>query len=278
MNYIEIIFQLNKPRELNADLLISYLSDIGFEGFEERKKVLLAYIDEDKLNLENLKQEHISSTYSSYTQKKLEEQNWNKVWEENYFQAIEINADCIIRADFHQIKKSYKYDILIHPQMSFGTGHHSTTLLIAQKLFELDLKEMSVLDMGCGTGILAILAAKLGANPIYAIDNDKWAYENSLENVKLNHTSDIKVAFGDANLLDSKEKYQVILSNINLNINLENIPYYAMVAAKSSLLLLSGFYTEDIPEVEKLCKSLGYKLLETKAHKNWAILVYQYIN
>ncbi len=276
MNYIEIRFRLTDPLEDNAQLLIALLTAEGFEGFEEQNTHLMAYVPENLFNSDLLEQSHIKALYLDYHSQELPEQNWNKVWEENYFQPVEITPDCIIRAEFHLLEKSYPYEILIHPQMSFGTGHHSTTALIARKLFELNLKGVSLLDMGSGTGILAILAARLGANPVWAIDNDQWAYNNSVENIKINKVPFIRISLGDANLLNENEKFDVILSNINLNINSENIPYYAKVAKIGSLLLLSGFYTHDFFAIDEVCQKAGFSLREERDDKNWALLMYEY--
>lgn len=278
MNYLEVKFRLHAPEDDNAQLLIAILSQEGYEGFEEQTGFLLAYLPENSFDKTFLAQDSIKKLYLDYQTSVLPEQNWNKVWEENYFQPVEITPDCIIRAEFHQLEKKYTHEILIHPQMSFGTGHHSTTALIARKLFELNLQNTALLDMGSGTGILAILAAKLGATKVLAIDNDEWAYKNSIENIKINNVPDIKISLGDANLLDGSESFDIILSNINLNINIENIPYYAKVAKKGSLLLLSGFYTHDFFAIDAICQKVGYRLREQKEDNNWSLLIYIFEN
>ncbi len=272
--YIELTIMLKKPCDINKELLIDELSQKGYDGFVDNEQYIQTYIvekDFDEAILFGLR-----DYYASYTINTLEEQNWNKTWEDNYFQPIVLNDKAIIRAPFHEKKGSFEYELLIQPQMSFGSGHHETTRLIANELFNLKFDGKKLLDMGCGTGILAILSEKLGANDIFAIDNDQWAYENSGENIKLNVCKHINMALGDAALLPDLPTYDIILSNINLNINIENIPYYAKAAKKGSLLLLSGFYEQDIPQVMKLCSSLGYQWLKTEKLGEWVMLVFNY--
>jgi len=272
--FVELVIMLKKPCDINKELLIDILSNEGYDGFVDEENYIKTYIDEQTFDEDVLIK--YSEYFNHYTTNIIEEQNWNKTWEENYFDPIIINKNCIIRAPFHEKKGHYDFEILIQPQMSFGTGHHETTRLIAQQLFELEYAHKKVLDMGTGTGILAIIAEKLGAKDLFAVDNDKWAYQNVQENLKLNHSTHIKPALGDASILPQEKSYDIILSNINLNINLENIPYYAQCAKKDSLLILSGFLDADIPVTDELCTKLGYQFVKKSKLGNWIMLKYKY--
>jgi ribosomal protein L11 methyltransferase len=272
MNYIEVNFKLN-PVQPYAEILTAELSDLPFDSFVETETGLLAYIPLKNFNLEELNslefiQQKIADV--SFTIKEIETENWNEKWESN-FPPVYVNEKCIIRAPFHEKQEAFVYDILVSPKMAFGTGHHQTTAQVANRLFSIDLKNKSLLDMGCGTAILAIIAQKLGANPITAIDIDEWATENAKENCTLNQCLNIEILTGDASLLPGK-KFDVIIANINRNILLQDMKQYAACLNTNGVLLLSGFYEEDIPAL--LEEAAKYNLNENhRASKDkWSIL------
>lgn len=272
MNYIEVYFKLN-PVQPYAEILTAELSDLPFDSFVDTDDGLLAYIPQKDFNESNLKALDFIQQKTAdvtYTIKEIETENWNQKWESN-FPPVYVNDTCIIRAPFHTKEEKFEYDILISPKMAFGTGHHQTTAQVANRLFSLNLKNKSVLDMGCGTAVLAIIAHKLGAYPITAIDIDEWATENAKENCILNQCLNIEVVTGDASLLNQRN-FDVIIANINRNILLQDMKQYAACLNPNGILLLSGFYEEDISVL--LEEASKYNLREThRASKNnWSIL------
>ena len=266
--YIAYHFDFN-PLEPTREILIAELGILGFESFTETEKGLTAYIPKSDWQLNILHNVHClnSGEFSiNYYKEEIEPVNWNKEWENN-FEPIEIDNIVSIRAPFHE-KGNLKYNILIEPKMSFGTGHHETTHLMVKHLLDIDLKDKKVLDMGCGTAVLAILAEMRGATTLDAIDIDPWCYENSIENIDRNHSQNIKVYQGDASLLQNK-RYDVVIANINRNILLQDMKSYAEILNEKGILLLSGFYTEDIPIVEKEANKHNLKLDFTLERNNW---------
>lgn len=263
MNYTELNFSIT-PQTPFQDILIAELAEIGFESFEETEDGLLAYIQEplfDETQLKGLDILTNDLVQIQYTLKQIPEQNWNALWESNY-DSVLIDNRCYIRAPFHPTNPDMEFEILIEPQMSFGTAHHETTANMIKLLLNEDVKDKSLLDMGCGTGVLAILAHKKGANPICAIDNDEWAYRNSVENVKKNKTNSIEVLLGDAALLKNKT-FDLIFANINKNILLADMKIYSQCLNKNGHLFMSGFYLFDLKDIQKKAVSLG---LEYKSH------------
>ena len=210
-----------------------------------------------------------------YTIKEAEDKNWNEEWEKNFFQPIVIGDRCCIHSTFHKDTPKTEYEILINPQMAFGTGHHETTSSIISEMLEADLKGKSVLDMGCGTSILAILASMRGANPVTAIDIDDWCVNNSKDNIALNHIHNITVELGDANLLKGRKPFDVIIANINRNILLADLPSFVSVMHAGSQMILSGFYVEDMPLLVQKAKSLGLNYLNHTEKENWATLLFE---
>lgn len=272
MNYISYTFDIS-PKNLEIqtaiEILIAELGAVGFESFTENDNGVIAYIQKNEWhddileNIQLLQSEEVTITYNV---EEIEQVNWNSEWEKN-FEPIQVGGLVSIRAPFHE-NPNLKYDIVIEPKMSFGTGHHETTHLMIQHLMDLDLTGKSVLDMGCGTGILAIFAEMKGASKLDAIDIDTWCYENSLENIVRNNCHHIQVFEGDASLLKGK-KYDVIIANINRNILLQDISAYAKSMNDSGTLLLSGFYTEDIPVILKEAKIYNLKLEKQMERNNW---------
>jgi ribosomal protein L11 methyltransferase len=271
--YIEYNFTVS-PKEPATEILIAELGLAGFESFVENENGVIAYIQKDDWNAEVLKGIFIltSDEFSiEYEQKEIEQTNWNAEWEKN-FQPIQVDDLVSIRAPFHK-NPNLKYDIVIEPKMSFGTGHHETTHMMVQHLLQLGLENKKVLDMGCGTGILAIFAEMRGANPTDAIDIDNWCYQNSLENVERNNCHHISVFEGDSSLLVNK-KYDLIIANINRNILLMDIRIYAGCLNDNGILLLSGFYQDDIPMIDQEVSKYGLKLETVIERNNWVALKY----
>ncbi|TDQ30121.1 50S ribosomal protein L11 methyltransferase [Tenacibaculum caenipelagi] len=272
--YIEYTFEVT-PKEPTTEILIAELGALGFESFVENENGVIAYIQKEDWNTDILNDVFVlnSNEFSiEYQHKEIEQTNWNEEWEKN-FNPIQVDDVVSIRAPFHE-NPNLKYDIVIEPKMSFGTGHHETTHMMVQHLINLDVRDKKVLDMGCGTGILAIFAEMKGAKPIDAIDIDAWCYENSLENVERNNCQHISVYEGDASLLVGK-KYDLIIANINRNILLNDMKVYTDCLNEKGVLLLSGFYTEDIPVIDNEVSKYGLTLKNTIKRNNWVALQYQ---
>jgi ribosomal protein L11 methyltransferase len=274
INYVEVTAKVS-PIEPWTDLLIAELAEIGFESFEETSEGFKAYIpagdfDEEKLDAIVLPEEEASNVMFHFEIKHIDSKNWNEVWESN-FEPVDVDGKCYIRAPFHPEKTGYQYEILIEPKMSFGTGHHETTTLMVQWELETDFEEKSVLDMGCGTGILAILARMRGASPVLAIDNYIYAWENTLENIQRNNTPDIKVEHGDASLLGN-ERFDIILANITRNVLLEDMKVYASVLKPSGTIFISGFFEADLNELVSEAEKYGLKYSAHKQNKEWVAI------
>lgn len=270
ISYSFIVF----PKEPATEILIAELGYSNFESFTETENGMTAYIKKKEWHediLEDIQILNSDEFKISYTLEEMEQVNWNSEWEKN-FEAIQVNDQISVRAPFHADPK-LKYDIIIEPKMSFGTGHHETTHLMLQQLLDLDLGGRSVLDMGCGTGILAIFAEMKGADKIDAIDIDTWCYENSIENAEKNKCNNITVYQGDAVLLKEKS-YDLIIANINRNVLLQDIAVYSRNLANKGVLLLSGFYKEDIPIIDKEAQRFNLNLEKTLEKNNWVSLKY----
>jgi ribosomal protein L11 methyltransferase len=263
-----------EPKELGSEILVAELGELPFESFIESDFGVVAYIQKQFWNENILEDLHIFTSPEfvvSYTIEEIDQVNWNEEWEKN-FEAIEVDGICHVRAPFHP-KTDAKYDIVIEPKMSFGTGHHETTHMMIQHLLETDVAGKKTLDMGCGTAILAILAEMKGAQPIDAIDIDNWCYLNSIENVERNNCSQITVYEGEAALLKGKQ-YDVIIANINRNILLNDMQSYVDCLNKNGILLLSGFYNEDIPFIDASCTENGLTYVKKFERNNWVSLKY----
>ncbi|MPT36897.1 MAG: 50S ribosomal protein L11 methyltransferase [Flavobacterium sp.] len=272
-NYIGYHFSV-EPKELGSEILIAELGETAFESFIETENGLSAYVQKELWNeniLDDIQILHSEEFTISYTIEEIEQVNWNEEWEKN-FEPIDIDGICQIRAPFNK-KNDAQYDIVIEPKMSFGTGHHETTFMMAQHLLETDVTGMKTLDMGCGTAILAILAEMRGAQPIDAIDIDNWCYLNSIENAERNNCKHITVYEGDASLLVDQQ-YDLIIANINRNILLNDMQAYVDRLNKGGILLLSGFYEEDIPFIDASCTEKGLTYVKKFQKNNWVSLKY----
>ena len=269
--YIGYDFKV-QPLQPATEILIAELGYAGFESFVENEEGVTAYIQKNDWNafiLEDIQILNSDEFSITYEFNEIEQTNWNAEWERN-FKPIVVDDLVTVRAPFHVIPNT-KYDIIIEPKMSFGTGHHETTHMMIQHILRNDCQGKSVLDMGCGTGVLAILAEKTGATRLDAIDIDNWCYINSLENVERNQCENISVYEGDAQLLVDKD-YDVIIANINRNILLNDIPVYQKALNKDGMLFLSGFYSDDIPLIVEACKVHMLKLKETIQRGQWVAL------
>jgi len=269
--YIGYTFKV-EPVQPGTEILIAELGFSGFESFVETPEGVIAYIQEvdhfdailDDIQILNSKKFNISFEFEPIAQT-----NWNAEWEKN-FNPIIVEDRCAIRAPFHEAF-NVEYDIVIEPKMSFGTGHHETTYMMIQHILATDFTNKSVLDMGCGTGVLAILAEKKGATAIEAIDIDNWCYLNSLENVTRNGCKHITVLEGDASLLSGKQ-YDIIIANINRNILLTDLSTYVTCLNEKGSLFLSGFYDSDCELIETTCNQLNLKLENTLMRNHWVAL------
>ncbi|MDR1811007.1 MAG: 50S ribosomal protein L11 methyltransferase [Prevotella sp.] len=272
MTYTEVKFTCRPNNEIVNSILSAEIAAIGFESFVESETGTTAYIAAGQFDEQALNQTLAALPVEAeitYLCEQIEDQNWNEEWEKNYFQPLTIDNRCIVQSSFHNAPAIYDYNILIDPKMAFGTGHHQTTELIIRQLLDMDLQGKSLLDMGCGTAILAILASMRHANPILAIDIDQWAYNNAIENLQLNHINNVEVKTGGAELLGDRT-FDVILANINRNILLNDIPKYTSVLNAGGELYLSGFYTEDIPAIRQAAEQCGLHFCHYVEKDNWA--------
>jgi ribosomal protein L11 methyltransferase len=269
--YIGYTFKVN-PLQPATEILIAELGYAGFESFVENEEGVIAYVQKVEWHESILEDIHVLNSNEfkiSYAFEEIAQTNWNAEWEKN-FKPIVVDGLCTVRAPFHDTPNT-KFDLIIEPKMSFGTGHHETTHMMIQHILKNDFQGKSVLDMGCGTGVLAILAEKVGAVKIEAIDIDNWCYLNSLENVERNTCKNISVYEGDVALLEGKT-YDTIIANINRNILLKDIGVYAKCLNKKGTLFLSGFYEEDISMIEGECHQHMLKLDETIKRGQWVSL------
>jgi len=274
MNYIQCQFTLSEPIPW-SEILITYLAEIEFESFEQTENRVEAYIQKPLFD-ENKVKEVLSTiqTELEFSFTEIEDENWNAQWESS-FSPIYIDKNCIIRAPFHEKEDGFKQEIIINPQMSFGTGHHQTTYLIMSEMFGIDFENKSVLDMGSGTGILAILAEKLGCKEAVAIDIDEWAYKNTIDNLELNDCKIIRVEEGGAELLTELEKYDIVLANINRNILTNDMHKYIASMKPNSTIYMSGFYTSDVDILTETANKNGLEYINQQEREGWAMVQFK---
>lgn len=275
-NYIEYIFSI-KPIHPGTEILIAELGSVGFESFVENENGIAAYIqktDWTETILEDIYILNSNEFEISFTKKEIEQVNWNQEWEKN-FTPIEVDGTCVVRAPFHN-PFNVDFEIVIEPKMSFGTGHHETTFMMLQYILENNFAQKNVLDMGCGTAVLAILAKMKGASIVDAIDIDDWCVENSIENCKRNDCEDINVLLGDKSVLPTTSKYHIIIANINRNILLSDLHYYVKSLKVNGELFLSGFYMEDLSIIKNHCNRLGLTFVSNKESNNWVAAKFVY--
>lgn len=270
MDYIEIRCRV-EPLESGSEILTALLGDMGCDSFMDWEEGLLAYIPETDFSEQSLREIRLPASSGitwSYTLQRIKDEDWNAVWESHY-EPVWVDGQCYIRAPFHPPVKEAAYELLIEPKMSFGTAHHETTAQMISYLLEEDCLGKSVLDMGSGTGVLAILAAMRGASELTAIDNDEWAYRNMLENCQLNHTENIRCLLGDAGSIPDTA-YDVVLANINRNILLQDMPHYTTHLRPHGTLLISGFYEgEDLQLLRKKAEGLGLAYATHRTRNRW---------
>ena len=272
-SYIAYHFKI-EPKDPGADILLAELGELAFDSFVETEEGLSAYIQVNDDTADLLNDVYILNNPEfkvSYVTEEIEQVNWNEEWEKN-FEPINVDDLCYVRAPFHETK-NVPYEIVIEPKMSFGTGHHETTFMMMKHLLNIDVTNMEVLDMGCGTAILAILALMKGAKHADAIDIDNWCYLNSIENAERNNITNINVYEGDAELLaDKTNKYDLVIANINRNILLNDMEAYAKTLKTGGIILFSGFYTEDITAIEEAANKQNMFLDNQLERNNWVSL------
>jgi ribosomal protein L11 methyltransferase len=257
--------------------LVAELAELGFDSFEENSGGFSAYIEEEKMDFSGIKillEKYAALTPLSYALQKIAKENWNQTWESNY-KAIVVDDQVLIKTPFHAIEEEYPIVLTIIPKMSFGTGHHATTSQMISMLLKHSVKNKMVIDAGTGTGILAIMAEKMGASSVFGFDNDQWCIENSKENFELNHCSKCIVELHDSLIKCNKKNADVILANINKNVILAELPAYYSALNPESDLFLSGFYLEDVVDIDNMAVSLGFQMNDQTEKDGWACLLYK---
>ena len=275
MTYYEFDFTYDTSLDIEIvnDVLAAELGEIGFESFTSDEKGLQGFIPATLYNIAHVEEKlaafPLEGITIHYSARPVEDKDWNEEWEKNYFQPIHIGNECQIRASFHPQEPGFRHNILIDPKMAFGTGNHETTYLMIQAMLASDLKGQEVLDMGCGTAVLAILAHQQGAKRVVAIDIDEWAYNNALENIHLNQAEEIQVLLGGAERIAETGTYDTILANINRNSLLHDIHHYAQALKEGGQLIMSGFYEEDCPMLEAECRQWGLEPIDRASRNKW---------
>ena len=272
-SYLEYVFKVH-PLQPASEILIAELAALGFDSFVETETGVLAYIPKEMgpAELDAVGALSHQEFEISYEVREIAPVNWNQAWEEN-FEPIIVDNSCVIRAPFHPATDA-PYEIVIEPKMSFGTGHHETTHMMVQFLLKAEVQDKAVLDMGCGTGVLAILASMRGARQVTAIDIDEWSYENTLENADRNKRKNITVYKGDASLLPGR-RFDLVLANINRNVLLMDIPQYVdCLEQPGGILIVSGFYQEDLLLISEKCSALGMRISEKLKKGDWVSAKY----
>ena len=300
MRYLDFIFTTHPSNETVHDVLASVLAEIGFDSFVDTAELdcpakrhapnpehpdfesshaesaFHCYIPQSIYNKETLDEALASfplpDTDISYTMTEAEDKDWNEEWEKNYFQPLVVDGRCVIASTFHENVPEAEYRIFINPQMSFGTGHHATTSQMISRLLTDDIAGKEVLDMGCGTSILAILARMRGARHCLGIDVDDWCVKNSRENIELNHLDGIDIELGDATSLRGKGPFDLIIANINLGILLRDLPAYVACMKPEASIYMSGFYDTDVPQLTARAQELGLTLHDERTLDHWACL------
>lgn len=271
MDFIQVAFTIEPAEEYICDILAADLGNINFDSFVFTETGMEAYVSSaqfDEVKLKELLADFAFEANIQYVVTPIETKNWNEEWEKHYFEPIVIGNECVIHSSFHKNIPAAKYDIVIDPKMSFGTGHHETTSLMIGELLKIELEGKTVLDMGCGTSVLAILASQRGAKKIVAIDIDTWCVENSIENIALNKVENIEVLLGGAELLKDMQ-FDIILANINRNILLADMAKYAACLSSGGELYMSGFYEEDIHLIEAEAFNHNLQLNDFTKKNNW---------
>lgn len=271
-DYVEVRLEVNPCDENHTDILAALLCEHDYESFVPDATGLTAYIKKELFDSSIFRQIINDFPFDATIDVKwdtVEGQDWNAEWEKNYFQPIIVDDKCVIHSSFHKDIPALPYDIVIDPKMAFGTGHHQTTSLIIRRLLDMPLDNKSVIDMGTGTGILAILSAMRGASPVDAIEIDEFAYVNAVENVKVNNHPEINVILGDAGALAGLDPADIFIANINRNIITGDMHAYAAALKDGGTMILSGFYEEDIPVITAEAKKYGLEYIDHNTRDRW---------
>jgi ribosomal protein L11 methyltransferase len=279
MKYIEVSFTVSPVSETANDIIAALAMEQGFESFVESPDGTVGYVPAhlyDKASLKAIVSDFpMEDVTITFTAVEMEDKDWNEEWEKNFFEPIVVDSRCVIHSTFHKDYPKADFDIIINPQMAFGTGHHQTTRLIIGYLLDADLQGKTVLDMGCGTSILAILASMRGASTLTAIDIDEWCVNNSIDNLALNDIHNIKVFQGDASSLASEGPFDIIIANINRNILLADMQYYVARMNKGGEIYFSGFYESDLPMIKDEAERLGLHYVSHRVEKEWTAAMFR---
>lgn len=280
MKYWELSFKIEPYSKDMADVLTAVAAEAGLESFVETETGVDGYVrtdafDADILN-EGLSLFPTMNVEVSYTKKEIEDRNWNEEWERNGFQPVLVTGRVLIHNPYQKDLPHADYHLLIDPHQAFGTGNHQTTSMIIERLVDMDITGLNVLDAGCGTGILGIFCAMKGAENVFAYDIDPWSVQNTVDNMQLNGIDRLQVVEGDASVLAEKSGFDLVLANINRNILLADMPSFVRTMKKDALIILSGFYTEDIPLLQEKADSLGLVYIDSTTKDNWATLMFRY--
>jgi len=273
LDYIELICELNPNLQKHTEVLTAYLTELGFESFMETEKGINAYVPAgnfDEIDLTGLENQ-FEAFKIKISHKLIKDENWNKTWTENYFEPIIFGDELVVRASFHQKFPDAKKEIIIDPKTAFGTGYHGTTYMLIEEILKLKTKDKTVLDMGTGTGILAILSKMQGSADTYAVDNDPKAVLNTKENISINKTPDIKVALGDMSIIKD-ETFDIIYENIWKNIVINDIPKLVQTLNIGGVLLTSGFYYKEFEDIKKAGEKAGLNFVSAKEKNAWAMV------
>lgn len=281
MDYVKVTFRTEDVEEWANDLLASMLGEVGFESFEETSRGIIGYCPAPAFDEAAMKQivaelPIADASMIAYRIETIADQNWNAVWEQNGYEPIEITSECIIHASNKEISQDYKYDIIINPVQSFGSGYHETTRMILTYLLEMDITDKAVLDMGCGTGVLGILACLRGAGSLVSIDIDEWSWRNAIENIEANDIEGAEVVLGDASqLTDYPTCFDIVLANINRNILLADLEAYVSTMTPDSYIIMSGFYLDDLAMIQSKAESLGLRYIDHRTDNDWTAVRFQ---
>lgn len=278
MDYLKINIEIHPFEEWLRDVLVAELASAGFDSFVETGTGLEAYIPGNlfsEAEFKNILKSFEDQFEFKFEKETIKSRNWNEEWEKNYFKPLVIGNECVIRAPFHTDFPKAKYEIVIEPNMAFGTGNHETTSMMLEFILEEEMKGKKVLDMGCGTGILGILASMKGAEKVTAIDIDEWSFHGTKENAELNQIKNIEVKLGDASLL-GREKFDIVFANIQRNVILADLPVYVKSLTQNAKLFLSGFYENDYPEIKKAAEKQGLKDAGFKLKNNWVAAAFRH--